>query len=71
LDIFAGLADDLEKKCPTPGGAPILTWKWLRAMTEHEIHRRGQIYLYLALIGVPSPPPYGLMSEEVGARGQA
>jgi uncharacterized damage-inducible protein DinB len=72
MDIFAGLTDvDLQKKCLTPGGAPISTWKWLRSMAEHEIHHRGQIYLYLALIGVPSPPLYGLTSEEVRARGQA
>ena len=72
MDIFAALTDaDLQKKCPTPGGAPITTWKWLRSMAEHEIHHRGQIYLYLAMIGVPTPPLYGLTSEEVRARGQA
>lgn len=72
MDIFAALSDaDLQKKCPTPGGAPITTWKWLRSMAEHEIHHRGQIYLYLAMIGVPTPPLYGLTSEEVRARGQA
>src|SRR5215471_4404019 len=63
--------DDLQGKCKTPGGAPITVWKWLRSMTEHEIHHRGQIYLYLALLGVPSPPLYGLTSEEVRARGQS
>ena len=72
MDIFAALTDaDLQKKCPTPGGAPITTWKWLRSMAEHEIHHRGQLYLYLAMIGVPTPPLYGLTSEEVRARGQA
>ena len=72
MEIFAALSDaDLQKKCPTPGGAPITTWKWLRSMAEHEIHHRGQIYLYLAMIGVPTPPLYGLTSEEVRARGQA
>lgn len=72
MDIFAALSNaDLQKKCSTPGGAPIATWKWLRAMSEHEIHHRGQIYLYLALIGVPSPPLYGLTSEEVRARGRS
>src|SRR5579864_1949003 len=35
--IFSRLsADDLQKKCVTPGGAPITVWKWLRAMVEHE-----------------------------------
>ena len=49
-------------------GTPITTWKWLRAMFEHEAHHRGQIYLMLALRGVPTPPLYGLTSEEVRAR---
>jgi uncharacterized damage-inducible protein DinB len=72
MDIFAALTDaDLQKKCPTPDGGEITTWKWLRSMTEHEIHHRGQIYLYLALLGVPTPPLYGLTSEQVRARGQS
>ena len=49
-------------------GASLATWKWLRAMVEHEIHHRGQIYLMLGLIGVPTPPLYGLTSEEVRDR---
>ena len=69
MDIFANLTDqDLQKKCATPQGSPITTWKWLRSMTEHEIHHRGQIYLYLALLEVPTPPLYGLTSEQVRAR---
>src|ERR1051326_326692 len=61
-------ADELKGKCKTPGGTPITVWKWLRSMTEHEIHHRGQVYLYLALLGVATPPLYGLTSEEVKAR---
>ena len=38
-------------------------------MTEHEINHRGQIYLYLSMLGVPTPPLYGLTSEQVRARG--
>ena len=69
VEIFRGLSDaDLQRKCVTPGGAPIATWKWLRAMVEHEIHHRGQIYMYLGALGVPSPPLYGLTSEEVRER---
>jgi uncharacterized damage-inducible protein DinB len=34
-------------------------------MVEYEIHHRGQIYIYLALLGVPTPPLYGLTSEQV------
>jgi uncharacterized damage-inducible protein DinB len=56
---------DLNKKCVTPGNAKITVWKWLRAMIEHEIHHRGQIYLYLSMLNIPTPPIYGLTSEEV------
>jgi uncharacterized damage-inducible protein DinB len=70
MEIFARLTDeDLRKKCPTPGGVQITTWKWLRSLAEHEIHHRGQIYFYLALLGVPAPPLYGLTSEQVRVRG--
>ena len=69
MEIFARLTDeDLKKKCPTPGGVPITVWKWLRLMIEHEIHHRGQIYLYLAMLEVPTPPLYGMTSEEVLAK---
>jgi uncharacterized damage-inducible protein DinB len=69
MAIFAGLTPaDLEGKCVTPGGAPIAVWKWLRAMVEHEVHHRGQIYMYLAMLGVSTPPLYGLTEEQVRAR---
>ena len=69
LEIFAKLSDEeLLHKCKTPDGAEITKWKWLRLMLEHEIHHRGQIYLYLGILGVPTPPLYGLTSEEVRAR---
>src|SRR5919205_1174820 len=63
-------ADALARKCLTPAGTPITTWKWLRAMVEHEAHHRGQLYLMLALRGVATPPLYGLTSEEVKARSE-
>jgi uncharacterized damage-inducible protein DinB len=59
---------NLNDKCTTPEGTPITVWKWLRAMIEHEIHHRGQIYTYLAILEVPTPPLYGLTSEQVAAR---
>src|SRR5579863_2335328 len=69
MEIFSRLtADDLNRKCETPGGAPITVWKWLRSMIEHEIHHRGQVYLYLAMLGVSTPPLYGLTSEQVKER---
>jgi uncharacterized damage-inducible protein DinB len=69
-EIFASLTDeDLQKKCATPAGTEITKWKWLRLMAEHEIHHRGQIYLYLAMLDVKTPPLYGMTSEEVRERG--
>lgn len=67
--IIGALSDgDLERKCLTPAGTAITTWKWLRAMCEHEAHHRGQIYLMLGMLGIPTPPLFGLTSEEVRAR---
>ena len=72
LEILSQLSDeDLRKKCNTPNGTPITVWKWLRAMVEHEIHHRGQIYLYLAMLDIDTPPLYGLTSEEVFARSES
>ena len=67
--IFARLdATALNGKSITPAGTPVSTWKWLRAMIEHEAHHRGQLYLMLGMDGVETPPIYGLTSEEVRAR---
>lgn len=69
LEIFGRLSDeDLRKKCITPAGAPIGIGKWLRALVEHEIHHRGQVYVYLAMLGISTPPIYGLTSEELRAK---
>ena len=71
MHIFRSLSDeDLHKRCFTPGGTPITVWKWLRAMVEHEAHHRGQIYLYLSMLDIPTPPLYGLTSEEVLERSE-
>jgi len=67
--IFASLdAEALSRKSTTPAGTPITTWKWLRAMIEHEAHHRGQLYMMLGMRGVPTPPIFGLTSEEVRDR---
>jgi uncharacterized damage-inducible protein DinB len=72
MAIFRSLTPaDLEKKCITPGGTPITVWKWLRAMVEHEIHHRAQIYTYLGILGIATPPIYGLTSEQVRERSVA
>lgn len=71
LEIYRSLSDeDLHRPCITPGGAELRTWKWLRAMVEHEIHHRGQLYLMASLRGRPPRPLYGLTSEEVQERSQ-
>ena len=70
VEIIRGLGEEgMTRKCVTPDGASITVWKWLRLMVEHEIHHRGQIYVYLALLNVPTPPLYGLTSEQVIERG--
>ena len=72
MEIFSNLTDaSLPEKCVNVGGLEIARWKWLRSMVEHEIHHRGQLYIYLGILGVPTPPLYGLTSEEVRTRGQA
>lgn len=65
-EIFAALSDDaLQRRCTTPAGASLPVWKWLRAMIEHEVHHRGQLYLMLGMHGVATPPIFGLTSEQV------
>jgi len=69
VDIYSKLTDeDLQRKCVTPGGIEITTWKWLRAMVEHEIHHRAQLYIYLNMLDVKTPPIFGLTAEEVQAK---
>lgn len=68
-DLLSSLTEeDLHKKCSTPAGIPITRWKWMRAMVEHEIHHRGQLYTYLGILGIPVPPIFGLTSEEVAEK---
>jgi len=66
LQIFSSLTDsDLEEKCLTPTGYAIQKGKWLELLAEHEIHHRAQVYLYLNMLEVKTPPMYGLTAEEV------
>ena len=72
VEILRALTpDDLLRPAVTPAGASMPAWKWLRAMVEHEAHHRGQIYLMLNLLRVPTPPIFGLTSEEVRDRSVA
>jgi uncharacterized damage-inducible protein DinB len=69
MEIFSRFtAEQLAQKCLTPDGTPITRWKALRLMIEHEIHHRGEIYAYLGMLGVATPPLYGMTSEELRAR---
>ncbi|MEE9207853.1 MAG: DinB family protein [Gemmatimonadota bacterium] len=71
IELLQALPDErLHAYCETPAGTRLKVWKWLRAMIEHEVHHRGQIYTYLSLLGLPSPPLYGLTSEEVREHSQ-
>lgn len=72
MEIFPRLTDaDLQAKCVNVAGMEITRWKWMRLMVEHEIHHRGELYVYLGILGVPTTPLYGLTSEEVRARGNS
>lgn len=72
MSIFAKLTDDeLQRKCRNVAGLEIAISTYLRSMIEHEIHHRGELYAYLGILGVATPPLYGLTSEEVRARSQA
>ncbi len=57
--------EDLERKGTSPQGVPVTAWKLLRAMVEHEAHHRGEMYVYLALLGVERPPLYGVTESEL------
>lgn len=52
-------------KSVTPAGTSITTWKWARAMVEHEAHHRGQLYMMLGLLGIATPPIFGLSEPDV------
>ena len=69
VQILGGLEPaGLLQRVQTPAGATMSCWKWLRAMIEHEVHHRGQLYLMLRLCDVPTPSIFGLTSEEVRSR---
>lgn len=55
----------LQLEVPSPTGVPVRVASWLRLMPEHEAHHRGQIYLMLGLLGIDTPPLFGLTSEDL------
>jgi uncharacterized damage-inducible protein DinB len=50
---------------PKGEGRPINAWRWLMAMTEHEIHHRSQLAVYLSLMGIQPPHIFGLGVEDL------
>ena len=58
---------DLNEPRPSPKGEgqPLKAWRWLMAMTEHEIHHRSQLAVYLSLMGVQPPHIFGLGVEDL------
>jgi len=66
MDIFRGMTDeDFLKKGTSPEGKPVTAWRLLRAMLEHEAHHRGQMYVYLGILGVATPSLFGLNERQV------
>ena len=69
MAMLESLDDDaLDRPVTTPSGAQLPTWRWLQLMTEHEAHHRGQMYLMLRLLGVATPPLFGLTEEQLLAK---
>jgi uncharacterized damage-inducible protein DinB len=61
MEIFRAMTDeDWLRKGTSPDGKPVTAWRMLRAMLEHEVHHRGQMYVYLGILGVPAHPLYTL-----------
>jgi uncharacterized damage-inducible protein DinB len=68
MQIFREMSEEQWKaKGKSADGHPITAWKLLRAMLEHEVHHRGQIYAYLGILGVATPSLYGLNEQQVKA----
>ena len=50
---------------PKGEGHPLKAWRWLMAMTEHEIHHRSQLAVYLSLMNAQPPHIFGLGVEDL------
>jgi len=70
IEIIKDLKEnDWDRLCETPSGVKISMGKWLQLLAEHEIHHRAQLYLYANMLGLKTPPMYGLSSEELAGMG--
>ncbi len=50
---------------PSINGPSVKAWRWLMVMTEHEIHHRSQLAVYLSLMNVQPPHIFGLGVEDI------
>lgn len=66
MAIFGAITEEQwNGKGKAPVGSAITVWKLLRAMIEHEIHHRGQMYVYLGILGVKVPSLFGTDEREL------
>jgi len=66
MEIFRAMTEeDFLKKGTSPEGKPVTAWRMLRAMLEHEAHHRGQMYVYLGILGVAAHPLYTLNEPQL------
>lgn len=66
MAIFKSLKEeDLARKVTTMNGSETDLGSFLRALFVHEIHHRGALYIYLNMIGVKTPPIFGITEEQV------
>lgn len=57
--------DVLTKKVLTLHGHEVSAWRILMAISEHEVHHRGQISTYLQMNKIEPPQIFGLKIEQV------
>jgi uncharacterized damage-inducible protein DinB len=63
---FLRLPDEtLTQKRNTLQGYPVDVWRLFHTMTEHEIHHRGELTVYLQLCNVQPPQIFGNRVEEI------
>ncbi len=66
MDIFKRLSEaDLSKTIITASGKPTTVRNFLRALIIHEAHHRGALCIYLNILGVQTPPIYGVTAEDI------
>ena len=66
MEKLKALPDEaLMEMRPSLKGPELKAWRWLMAMSEHEIHHRSQLAVYLSLMGVQPPHIFGLGVEDI------